>query len=246
MDRLIYTAVSGMTSAMARQRVIASNMANAHTTGFRAETMQFTPITLVGDSIEVRAMNLGEVHGASMHEGTVSQTGRDLDIAMSGDTLLAVQASDGAEVYTRRGDLSISATGVLQNGDGLPVIGENGPVTVPLGVHVTLNADGGVMAFDPATPDQPPIQVDRLKLASWRGTRIEKDLTGQFRVRNGGVLPINEDGRIQPGALEGSNVSPTQVLVEMVEAQRLYDMRAKLLSTARELDEGGASLMRMS
>lgn len=246
MDRLIYTAVSGMSAAMARQRMIASNMANAQTTGFRAETMQFTPMTLEGDSIEVRAMNLGEVHGASMREGTVSQTGRDLDIAMTGDALLAVQARDGAEAYTRRGDLMISATGVLENGDGLPVIGEGGPVTVPLGARVTIAPDGAVMVADPATPDQPPAQVDRLKLASWRGSRIAKDLAGQFRVPGGGVLPADENARVQPGALEGSNVSPTQVLVEMVEAQRLYDMRAKLLSTARELDEGGASLLRMS
>lgn len=246
MDRLIYTAMSGMSSAMARQRMIASNMANTQTVGFRAETMQFTPVTLEGDSIEVRAMNLGEVHGASMRPGTVMQTGRELDIAMTGDTLLAVQARDGGEAYTRRGDLTISGTGVLENGDGLPVMGEGGPITVPLGSRVSIAPDGGVMVSDPATPDQPPTQVDKLKLASWRGTRIEKDLAGQFRVPGGGVLPTDENARIQAGALEGSNVSPTQVLVEMVEAQRLYDMRAKLLSTARDVDEGGASLLRMS
>ena len=116
MDRLIYTAMSGMTSAMARQRMIASNMANTQTIGFRAETMQFTPMTLDGESIEVRAMNVGEVHGASMRSGTVMQTGRELDIAMTGDTLLAVQARDGAEAYTRRGDLTIS--GRLVPGEG--------------------------------------------------------------------------------------------------------------------------------
>jgi flagellar basal-body rod protein FlgF len=246
MDRLIYTAMSGMSSAMARQRMIASNMANTQTTGFRAETMQFTPMTLEGDSIEVRAMNLGEVHGASMRAGTVMQTGRELDIAMTGDTLLAVQARDGGEAYTRRGDLTISATGVLENGDGLPVMGESGPITVPFGSRVSIAPDGGVMISDPATPDQPPTQVDKLRLASWRGTRIEKDLAGQFRAPGGGVLPTDENARVEAGALEGSNVSPTQVLVEMVEAQRLYDMRAKLLTTAREVDEGGASLMRMS
>jgi flagellar basal-body rod protein FlgF len=246
MDRLIYTAMSGMSSAMARQRMIASNMANAQTTGFRAETMQFTPMTLEGDSIEVRTMSLGEVHGASMRAGTIMQTGRELDIAMTGDTLLGVQAHDGGEAYTRRGDLSISATGVLENGEGLPVLGEGGPITVPLGSRVTIAPDGGVMVSDPGTPDQPPVQLDRLKLASWRGSRIEKDLSGQFRVPGGGVLPGDENARIEAGALEGSNVSPTQVLVEMVEAQRLYDMRSKLLSTARELDEGGASLLRMS
>lgn len=246
MDRLIYTAVSGMSAAMARQRMVASNMANSQTIGFRAETMQFTPVTLEGDSIEVRAMSLGEVRGASMRAGAVMQTGRELDIAMTGDTLLAVQARDGGEAYTRRGDLSISPAGVLQNGEGLPVIGEGGPITVPLGARVTIAPDGGVMVSDPSTPDQPPSQIDRLKLAIWRGSRIEKDLAGQFRVPGGGVLPADENARVETGALEGSNVSPTQVLVEMVEAQRLYEMRAKLLSTARELDEGGASLMRLN
>ncbi|MCB2050690.1 MAG: flagellar basal body rod protein FlgF [Novosphingobium sp.] len=246
MDRLIYTAVSGMNASMVRQRMLASNLANAQTIGFRAELLQASPVTVDGPALEVRAMNRSEVHTASLKEGAINQTGRALDIAMHGKVMLAVQAMDGTEAYTRRGDLSVSATGVVQNGDGLPVIGEGGPVTVPLGTHVSIAPDGAVMLTDPATPDQPPVQVERLKLASFAGSQIEKGLDGLFRVREGGVLPSDADARVTPGALEQSNVSSTQVLVDMIEAQRLFDIRTKLISTARELDEGGARLMRLS
>ena len=246
MDRLIYTAVSGMNAAMMRQRMIASNMANAQTIGFRAETMRFTPQTLQGEGLEVRSMTSGAVKGASMKAGSLTQTGRELDIAMAGDALLTVQSPDGGEGYTRRGDLSVSATGLVQNGEGLAVIGENGPITVPLGSRVSIAPDGAVMISSPQTPDQPPARVERLKLANWRGSQIEKDLTGIFRVPGGGVLPLDEDARVMTGALEQSNVDPSQVLVEMVEAQRLYDMRTKLVATAKELDEGGAQLMRIT
>ena len=250
MDRLIYTAVSGMNASMMRQRVIASNMANSQTIGFRAETLQFTPMTLEGPSLEARSMTSGEVRGAMMRAGSFTQTGRELDLALTGDTMLTVQAEDGGEAYTRRGDLSVSATGVVQNGEGRVVIGENGPVTVPPGSRVSIAPDGGVMVSNPQTPDQPPVQLERLKLANFRGTQIVKDLTGLFRVpaENGsfGVLPADAEARVQVGALEQSNVDPTEVLVEMVEAQRLYDMRTKLVATAKELDEGGAQLMRMS
>ena len=95
MDRLIYTAVSGMNASMLRQRMIASNMANAQTIGFRAETMQFTPMTLEGPSLEARSMTYGEVKGALMRAGSLTQTGRDLDLALAGDALLTVQAPDG-------------------------------------------------------------------------------------------------------------------------------------------------------
>ena len=93
MDRLVYTAVSGMTAAMNRQRMVASNMANAQTIGFRAEVMQASPVTVDGSSLEVRAMNRSEVRGAQMRAGAMIQTGRELDVACTGDTLIAVQAA---------------------------------------------------------------------------------------------------------------------------------------------------------
>lgn len=245
MDRLIYTAVSGMGASMLRQRMIASNMANAQTIGFKAELLEARPVTLESESIEVRAMNRSEVRGASMRPGAINATGRELDVALNGEAMLALQADDGSEAYTRRGDLSVTAAGVLQNGDGLPVMGENGPLTVPAGALVSIAEDGGVLVADPAQPDQPAQRVSRLKLVSTKGSDIEKGLDGLFRVKGGGVLPGDADARLTPGALEMSNVEPSRVLVDMIEAQRLFEIRTNVVSTARDLDEGSARLMRL-
>jgi flagellar basal-body rod protein FlgF len=246
MDRLIYTAYSGMTGSTVRQRVIASNMANAQTIGFRAEMLTATPMTLKGPSLEARAMTSGEVRGASMAQGSLIETGKPMDVALSGDTMLAVQAQDGTEVYTRRGDLSVSAGGVLQNGDNRPVIGEGGPITVPLGSKVTISPDGGVNVANPETPDQPPQNVGRIKIASTTGSNIDKGLDGLFRVNGGGVLPQDEDARLMVGSLEQSNVDPTRILVEMVEAQRLFEIRTKVVSQAGDVDQSSSQLMRIS
>ena len=246
MDRLIWTAVTGMNASMARQRVIASNMANAQTTGFRAEVMAQTPMTLVGPSVQVRAMSDPAVRGARMDQGTFVATGRPLDIAVQGQALLTVQAPDGAEGYTRRGDLAVSPSGILVNGEGFAVLGEGGPITLPPGSSVSIAPDGAVLAADPAQPDQPPAELGRIKLASWQGSTIEKGLDGLFRVKGGGILPADAEARVIPATLEQSNVRPAEVLVEMVEAQRLFEMRTQLIATARQIDEGGASLMRLS
>ena len=246
MDRMIWTAVSGMNASMARERMIASNMANAQTPGFRAEVMAATPTTLEGPSLEVRALTGAAVYGAAMDPGALVETGRPLDVALSGDGLLSVQAADGSEAYTRRGDLALSPAGVLTNGDGAPLLGENGPISVPPGSNVSIGPDGAVLVGSASDPTAPPQQVERLKLANWHGSHILKGLDGLFRVEGGGVLPQDPEQKLLSGSLEQSNVRPSEVLVQMVEAQRLFEMRTKLVATAKELDEGGASLLRMS
>lgn len=246
MDRLIWTAVSGMNASMARERMIASNMANAQTPGFRAEVMANTPMTLTGSSLEVRAMSDASVYGAEMDPGTMVATGRALDIALQRDALLSVQGADGGEAYTRRGDLTVSPSGLLVTGEGFAVIGEGGPISVPPGSEVSISPEGVVLAkAQGGDPAAPPQRIDRIKLASWTGSRIAKGLDGLFRVVGGGVLPQDQEAGVLSGQLEQSNVKPAQVLIEMVEAQRLFDMRTKLIATAKELDEGGASLMRL-
>lgn len=246
MDRLIYTAVSGMSDSMIRQRAIASNLANAQTIGFRAETFDSTPIPVRSeDTLGVRTMVSTGVLGADMSAGSIIETGRALDVAVSNEAMLAVQAPDGSEAYTRRGDLSVSPSGLLVNGEDRPVMGTGGPITLPPGSNVSISPDGSVVVADPATPDAPPTVVDKLKLASWQGSPIVKGQDGLFRVRGGGVLPTDEEARVQSGALEQSNVDVTSILVQMVEAQRLFDMRTKLVASAKEIDEAGAGLMRL-
>ncbi|MDT0574703.1 flagellar basal body rod protein FlgF [Croceicoccus sp. F390] len=240
---MIYTALTGMDAAMVRQRTIASNLANAQTPGFRAETFAVQTLTLKGPALETRAQSQGSVRGADMAGGKIVSTGQPLDIALSGEALLALQATDGSEVYSRRGDLTVGAGGVLENGDRLPVMGMAGPITVPPNRSITIASDGAIMSSDPAEPQAPAQEIGRIKLASAAGSRIEKDLDGFLRVVGGGVLPADPTAQLTTGMLEQSNVDSAQVLVDMIEAQRSFDRRAKLFTTAGELDQASARLM---
>lgn len=246
MDRLIYTALSGMDAAMNRQRMTANNLANAQTPGFRAELFNIDPGVLKGPSLEARMVNRGFVHSADMTEGSVVYTGEPLDIAVKGAAFIAVQADDGSEVYTRRGDLAIDVSGALINGDGRPVMGANGPITVPGGATITIGADGTLLARDAGAPDAPLQEVGRIKLANAEGSQIAKGLDGFFRVVGGGVLPADPTAGVVTGSLEQSNVNTAQVLVDMIEAQRSFERRMKVMTTAGQIDEGGARLMSLN
>jgi flagellar basal-body rod protein FlgF len=245
MDRLIYTALSGMQASMNRQRVIASNMANTQTIGFRAEEFDQRPVTITGDGLEARAMQEAGVRSANMSGGEIIETGRGLDVSIDGEALIAVQAPDGSEAYTRRGDLSLSGSGLLVNGEGYPVLGDAGPISLPPNGIPVIAPDGTITVVDPAAPDQPPQELGRIKLAGWQGSPIAKGLDGLFRVEGGGVLPRDEAATVKTGSLEQSNVNPTEVLVDMIDAQRLFAMRSKAIATARDVDEGGTQLLRL-
>ncbi len=246
MDRLIYTAYSGMRGSLSAQSAIANNLANANTIGFRADRTAFEALTLKGPTIEARAPSSMEVKDADMAAGAVVQTGRSLDVAIDGNAMMAVQADDGSEGYTRRGDLMVSPSGLLQTGDGHLVLGNGGPISIPASSSVTITPDGSVQIVAPGTDPKTPETVDRIKLVSPAGTQIAKAVDGLFRVVGDGVLPGDLDARVTTGALEQSNVNSAQMLVEMIQNQRSFDMRTKLLTTAKDLDEGGAALMRIN
>jgi len=245
MDRLIYTALSGMRGAMSRQTTTANNLANANTTGFRAEMSSATALWVRGAGLESRAPVTQDVVGADMAPGSVTQTGRDLDVAMQGGALLAVQAEDGSEAYTRRGDLQVSATGVVTTGDGHPVLGDGGPLTIPPADSIRIADDGAIWIVPTGGDPSQPQQVDRLKLVTTAGTRVQKSSDGLFRVANGGALPSDPDARVTPQALEGSNVNTSQTLIDMIEASRSWDMQLQLVTSAREMDTSAADLMRL-
>ena len=87
--------------------------------------------------------------------------------------------------------------------------------------------------------------IDKLKLADTKGSDTVKGLDNLLRVRGGGVLPEDLDAKVQGGAIEGSNVNMTQALVDMIENQRSYEVQANMLKSAKDMDESGASLMRL-
>ena len=245
MDRLVNTALTAMRGAMARQASIANNLANANTIGFRAEIANAETRWLKGDTFDTRAQASEQVIAADMAQGAVTETGNALDVAMNGDALLTVQAADGSEAYTRRGDLKVSDSGLLTTGDGLPVMGDGGPIVLPQMDSVSVAQDGSIWGVpqggDPANPQR----IDGLKLVSPVGSSVAKGTDGLFREANGGTLPQDPLATVTSGSLEGSNVNTTSALVQMIEASRAFETQVKLLDTAKQLDDGGASLMRL-
>jgi flagellar basal-body rod protein FlgF len=245
MDRLVNTALTAMRGAMARQASIANNLANANTVGFRAEIANAETRWIQGESFDTRAQASEQVIAADMAQGAVTETGNPLDVALDGDALLTVQAPDGSEAYTRRGDLKVSDSGLLTTGDGLPVLGEGGPVILPQMDSVSIAKDGSIWGVpqggDPANPQQ----VDKLKLVNAAGSSIAKGNDGLFREVNGGALPSDPLATVTSGSLEGSNVNSTQALIDMIEASRAWETQVKMIDTAKQLDDGGASLMRL-
>jgi flagellar basal-body rod protein FlgF len=245
MDRLIHTSLSAMRANMARQAVTANNLANASTTGFRAEMSSARPLWIKGPGLPDRAVASEEVQAADMRAATTMSTGRPLDIAVNGDAMLTVQGEDGDEAYTRRGDLLVAASGLLTTGDGHPVTGENGPIIVPSADKISFDKDGTLWIVPVGGDPNAPQKVDRLKLANVAGSQIAKHIDGLFRVRDNGVLPGDPDATVTVGALEGSNVNTTQALVEMIDASRAWDTHIKMLTTARDLDTETAALMKL-
>jgi flagellar basal-body rod protein FlgF len=247
MDRLIYTSLSAMRTLMQKQAMTANNLANVNTTGFRGDLTNSEAVYLGtgGGAISARAQASDSRDSADMANGTSVATGRDLDIALDGGTLLGVQAGDGTEAYTRRGDLKLSDSGLLTTGDGLPVMGDAGPVTLPPADKITIDKAGVVwivpLGGDPANP----VETEHLKLVSATGSQIAKGQDGLFHVANGGTLPSDPNARVTAGSLEGSNVNVTKALTDMIDASRAWETQVKMLSGAKEMDTSTAELMNL-
>lgn len=245
MDRLVDIARTAMRGAMARQTAVANNLANANTSGFRAEIVNASTRWVGGQTFNSRAESVDQVIAADMKAGTVVQTGNPLDVALDGDGFITVQASDGSEGYTRRGDLKLNDSGLLTTGDGFPVLGEGGPITLPPADNVKIARDGGIWIVPQGGQIDQPQLVDTIKLANAKGSVIAKGTDNLFREVNGGVLPQDPLASVTSGSLEGSNVNATSALVQMIEASRAWETQIKMIDTAKDIDNGGASLMRL-
>ncbi len=234
MDRLIYTALTAMRGQTAAQGVTANNLANAHVPGFRRELSSLTAHWLGGDADTTRVEADDLVRTAIADAGAVEATGAPLDIAIDGSGWIAVQARDGSEAYTRRGDLRISASGVLENGEGLAVLGEAGPLTVPPGLPPSIAPDGTLSAGS--------VVAGRIKLIGGDDALAKR---GDGLFGTGAPRDADPKVRLRPGSLESSNVQTASSLAELLEQSRGFDTSTKLLRMTREIDEGGTRLMRL-
>lgn len=240
MDRMIYLSMSGAKAAMQRQDVLANNLANVSTTGFRAELQAFRSVPVRGDGASTRAFSLETSIGYNPDPGAVTATGRNLDVAMNGQAWMAVQGLDGTEAYTRAGALDVNADGILVTRSGLQVQGDGGAITVPQNAQVSIGSDGTVTA---KTSDSVrPLPIGRIKMVTPEAP-LQRGTDGLFRAADGNDLDGDPNARLQDGALEGSNVSPVETMVAMISAARQFEQQMKLLQIAQTQGAESAKLL---
>ncbi len=237
MDRLIYLAMAGAKATMQRQEIVANNLANASTTGFRAELAAFRAVPVVGEGASTRVYALESTPGYKPDAGPVQATGRNLDVAVKGNAWLSVQALDGTEAYTRAGALEVDSTGQLVTGNGLAVLGEGGPITIPANAEVLIAADGTVSA---RVGNERPQGVGRLKLVTPEAP-LNRGADGLFRAAED--LPGDPTAQVQSGALEGSNVSAIESMVAMISAARQFEQQMKMLQSAQDKEQAAGKLL---
>lgn len=243
MDRLVYTALSGLQRAQEAQAVTAHNLANASTPGFRREMAALSAGWLAADgaALSGRVQSGGESPHDLLRPGRVDVTGNPLDIAMNGGAWLVVEDGAGEAALTRRGDLRIDPEGRLLTGDGRPVLGEDGPIWVAAGFASLSIAPDGTLQTRLA-PDAPFIPVGRIRLASPDPMTLTRGADGLFRTPETETDPT---ATVTPGALERSNVESATQLVDLIEQTRRFELQTKLISAARDMDEASAALMRL-
>lgn len=240
MDRMIYLSMSGAKAAMDRQDVLAHNLANASTTGFREELAASRAVPVRGNGASTRVYSLETTVGYKAASGDVQATGRGLDVAMKGNAWLAVQGLDGTEAYTRAGALEVNAEGLLVTRSGLPVMGDGGPITVPARAEVQIAPNGTVSA---TVDGGKPQSVGKLKLVTPEtDSQLTRGTDGLFRSANGD-LPADATAQLQDGALEGSNVSPVETMIAMISAARQFEHQMKLIQTSEKQEQSAAKLL---
>jgi len=239
MDRMIYLSMAGAKATMQRQEVLANNLANVSTVGFRAELAAFRAVPVRGDGASTRVYALESTIGYNPDAGPVQATGRNLDVAMKGSAWLAVQGLDGTEAYTRAGSLDVSADGTLVTRNGLSVLSDGGPITVPPNSELSIAPDGTLSARAANGQITP---VGRLKLVTPEAP-LQRGEDGLFRAADGNPLGADANARLQEGALEGSNVSPVETMVAMIAAARQFEAQMKMLQTAQQNEQSATKLL---
>ncbi|QHI97985.1 flagellar hook-basal body complex protein [Xylophilus rhododendri] len=245
MDRLVYTSMTGAAAAADRQSVLANNLANVSTNGFRQELHAFRAVPIKGDGASTRVF---AAETASTHDdtpGTITFTDRNLDAMPQGNAYFAVQGLDGTEAYSRNGGFQVNSNGTLVNSVGLQVLSADGaPIDIPQNAQVALGADGTITA---KIDGQAINTVGRLKLVTpTQDQPLKRSADGLFRSAAGDQMATDPNARVQTGALEGSNVNAVSTMVAMIEAARQFEQNTKLMQSAEQNDKTASQLLSMN
>jgi flagellar basal-body rod protein FlgF len=246
MDRMIYVAMSGAKETLRAQASNSHNLANASTTGFRADLTAFMARAVQGPGWESRSYATTSTVGWDALSGAVVASGRDLDVAVNGAGWIAVQDRAGAEAYTRAGDLRIDASGQLRTGAGHVVLGDGGPIVVPPAASLLIGSDGTISIVPAGQSPNTVAAIARIKLVNPADRELARGEDGLFRLPEGREAPADAGVRLATGALESSNVNAATALVNMIELSRRFDLQVRAIRTADENARAAATLLRMA
>ncbi len=246
MDHFLYIAASGARETMLAQAVNTHNLANASTTGFRADLVTAKSAYLSGEGHTSRAFAGMKGRGVDFREGMINGTGRGLDLAINGSGWMAIEAPDGSEAFSRRGDLRVNELGQLRNGAGQAVLGNAGPIAIPPYSDITIGSDGSISIVPLGEDPNTLVIVDRIKLVDPDANKLAKNDHGLVQMKDGDEALPDASISLVSGSLESSNVNPTEAMVRMIELARQFEVHVKMMKTAEQLDSSSAKLMSMN
>lgn len=246
MDHFLYIAMNGAKNAMHAQQTNANNLANASTTAFKADLDHFKSLPVYGPGHASRAYANDERAGIDFSGGATMTTGRELDMRINGEGWFVVQADDGSEALSRRGDMHIDETGFLYNGAGQLVLGQGGPVVIPDHESLVIGGDGTISIRGAGQAANALTAIDKIKLVNPNMDDIQRGDDGLFKSKTGEGFDVDVTVGVTGGALEASNVNIVDSMVKMMEYSRFYEMQTKMLNAANENDQSSSKLMSMS
>jgi flagellar basal-body rod protein FlgF len=219
--------MSGAVARAAQLDSIADNLANTETPGFKASRPAFRAFLPPGPSDKV--MTAAVSTGVDLRAGPVNTTDNPLDVVPDDDAYLGVRLSNGQVAYTRNGHLELGPNGELL-ASGLPVVGRSGdPVSVPAGADPRIETNGDVIVGRNTV-------VDTLALFQAQGS-MDKIAPTLLQPSAGSSVKLAEDGTLRTGELELGNVSALDSTVQMINAQRQFDVAMQAIQTYRKLDD---------
>ena len=247
MDKVLYVAMTGARENMTAQQVHANNLANATTTGFKADMEQARAMRVIGEGIPSRVYSMSERPATNTDTGTLIATGRNLDIAVQGDDWIAVRASDGSERYTRSGELNINTLGQLVTGSGIPVIGNAGaPIVIPPAEQITIANNGGITIRPLGSADNELVLIDQIKVVTDSEGQLWKGDDGLMRTDDLLPLGASQNAQLRSGYLESSNVNAVAELTSMISLSRQLEMQVKIMNAADENAQTASRILQMS
>lgn len=253
MIQSLWTAASGLLAQQNRVDTLSNNIANVNTTGFKRDEAAFADLIYARMRPEARDTYLGATvpagvdrgHGVRVssirkqyQQGNLESTGQELDLAIQGDGFFSIRLADGTTGYTRAGEFRVDSAGTIVNASGCQLLAGTSPITVPAGAtDLSIAEDGTVTATG---TDDKTVQLGQIKLTRFADPSALQPAGGNALLATAAAgqpqsVGPKEEAVVVQGALERSNVDVAKEMVNLILAQRAYELGARAVQTADQM-----------